>query len=182
MEYLRTLAVLGAAALLIVALLQHFLTVRRDAREPPFVYPRIPVIGHLLGMMTQGSDYFHKLESRHHQALYTLPILNGRMYLATSPEWAQAIHKSHKSIQFNTLVAQAMKSLFLMDEDAMTVINQNLNNEDGTKEGVMVEVHDMVSNLECCPCFINDLGTFKSELTLLFRCSLLWLLGHISMT
>ena len=148
MENLRTLAVLGAATILCVALLQHFLTVRRDSREPPYLFPKIPIVGHLVGMMTQGSDYFHKLESRHRQSLYTLPILKGRMYLATSPEWAQAIHKSHKSIQFNTLVAQAMKSLFLMDEDAMAIINQNLNNEDGSKQGLMVEVHDMVSYFE----------------------------------
>jgi cytochrome P450 len=37
-----------------------------------------------------------------------------------------------------------MKNLFLMDDDAMTVINQNPNNEDGTKTGVLIEVHDMM--------------------------------------
>lgn len=145
MENVKLLAVLAAAGLALVALAQQFLTTRRDAREPPFLYSKIPVVGHLVNMIMQGSDYFHKLESQHHQSLYTLPILKGRMYIATSPEWANAIHKSYKSIHLNTLVAQAMKSLFLMDEDTMRLINHNLNNELGTKEGVMIEVHDMVS-------------------------------------
>lgn len=144
MDDIKVLAVLAAALLTLVALAQQFLTTRRDAREPPFLHSKIPVVGHLINMITQGSDYFHKLESQHKEPLYTLPILRGRMYIATSPEWANAIHKSYKNIHLNTLVAQAMKSLFLMDDDAMQLINHNLNNELGTKEGIMVEVHDMV--------------------------------------
>lgn len=180
----KVIVLVVASILLIIAVLQYLITVQRDAKEPPYLYPKVPMVGHLIGMMTQGADYFQKLESRYHQSIYTLPILKGRMYLVTSPEWAQAIHKSYKSVHFNTLVAQAMKSLFLMDEDAMAILNQNLNNEDGTKTGVMNEIHDMVSSLDNSQSFISDKERSKHSETRtnLFlcgnRCSQPWLPGR----
>ena len=131
-----------AIVAVLIALIQRFLTVQKDTREPPFLYPRIPLFGHLLSLIQDGADYFHKLEKRYHQSLYTLPILRGRMYIVSSPEWAQTVHKSHKSLYFHTLVAQAMKNLFLMDEVAMKTINDNANGEDGTRRGILNEVHD----------------------------------------
>lgn len=166
MENLKAIIGVIAAILLLIALAQQFLTPRRDAREPPFLYPKVPIFGHLLGLITQGADYFHKLESRYHKSVYTLPILTGRMYLVTSPEWAQAVHKSPKSIYFNTLVAQAMKTLFLMDDDAMKIINQNLNNEDGTKKGLMIEIHDMMFATLGPGAYLDDLNRSILDLIL----------------
>ena len=121
-----------------IVVLQHLLKIQKDPREPPCLYSRIPLVGHLIGLMRNGADYFHKLERRYHQPIYTLPILKGRMYIVSSPEWAQAVHKSHRSIQFNTLVAQAMKNLFLMDNATMDIINENLNDENGKRTGMYV--------------------------------------------
>lgn len=33
-----------------------------DAREPPVMRPRIPVIGHLIGMIQHGPHYFKSIE------------------------------------------------------------------------------------------------------------------------
>lgn len=32
-----------------------------DPREPPVIYPKIPLIGHIIGMLTDGSMYTKKL-------------------------------------------------------------------------------------------------------------------------
>ena len=166
MENLKVLIVALATMALIIAVVQHFFTTQKDAREPPFLYPKVPLIGHLFGFIREGADYLHKLESRYRQSIYTLPIFKGRMYMICSPGWAQAIHKSHKSIYFNTLVAQAMKSLFLMDDDAMNTINQNLNGEDGTRSGCMNEIHDMMYATLAPGQFLDDLNKSILEMVL----------------
>lgn len=146
-------------ATVIAVLVQSFVTAQKDGREPPILQPRIPILGHPINMIRKGADYFHELDKRHHQSLFTLAIGKGRMYVVTSPEWAQAIHKAHKSLQFNTLVAQAMKDLFCMDKESMDIINHNLNGEDGTRSGIMIEVHDMLGSvLLPGPC-LDELNT-----------------------
>lgn len=127
-----------------VALLHRFLTVQKDQREPPYVTSKIPVLGHLFHLIREGADYYSRLERRYQFGIYTLPIFKSRMYIVATPEWANAIHRAHKTIHFNTLIAQAMKSLFLMDDPTMDLINDNLNGENGNREGLMFEIHDMM--------------------------------------
>lgn len=129
---------------LVLVLLHRFSTVNKDDREPPFLISKIPIIGHLIHLIREGADYYQRLDRRYNIGLYTLPILKGRMYIAATPEWATAIHRAHKTLQFNTLVAQAMRNLFCMDDDAMAIINDNLNGENGNRDGIMLEIHDMM--------------------------------------
>jgi hypothetical protein len=51
--------ILGAVAVLGLIVFQS-LKLQHDSREPPFLPSKIPVIGHLLGMMFQGLPYWHK--------------------------------------------------------------------------------------------------------------------------
>lgn len=124
--------------------LARLVSVQKDPREPPFLPAKIPLVGHLLGIIRHGADYYQTLQARYHQDIYTLSIFKGRLYMVSSPEWSSAIQKSYKTLHFNTLIAQAMKNLFCMDDEAMKVINENLNGQNGTREGIMLEVHDMM--------------------------------------
>lgn len=139
------MALLVAAAFLLF--LQSSMSVRKDIQEPPTIDPRLPMFGHMINMLRQGADYFSELERRYHQSMYVLILGKARMYVVTSPEWAQAIHKSHKSLHFNTLIAQAMKNLFCMDKQSMEIINHNVNGDDGTRSGIMMEIHDMLGSV-----------------------------------
>ena len=139
-----TLAISVSVLALVVVLIQRYLAVQKDDREPPFVPSKIPIVGHLLHIIREGADYYGRLDRRYNLGLYTLPMLSGRMYIVASPEWATAVHRAHKTIQFNTLIAQAMKNLFCLDEATMDLINDNLNGQNGTRDGIMFEVHDMM--------------------------------------
>lgn len=46
----------------VVAIATRLLRLKKDPREPPFISSKIPVIGHLIGMITGGADYYGKLE------------------------------------------------------------------------------------------------------------------------
>jgi len=54
------LAVFDLFAVLAVYL-TNALRFKVDPREPPVIYPKIPLIGHFIGMLTHGSTYTKKL-------------------------------------------------------------------------------------------------------------------------
>lgn len=56
-----TLGLCGLAAALVV-LLVNALRFKVDPREPPVIYPRIPLIGHIIGTLKEGSLYFREIQ------------------------------------------------------------------------------------------------------------------------
>ncbi|GKT50810.1 25-hydroxycholesterol 7-alpha-hydroxylase [Colletotrichum spaethianum] len=82
------------AVLMGIAILVHkFSSPEMDAREPPSMKPRIPVIGHLIGMIRHQSSYFKTLENRK-MAAATLPILNGKVYGIWDPVLIQSVYRN----------------------------------------------------------------------------------------
>jgi len=47
--------------LALFALASIFLTLKKDAREPPYLSSSIPLIGHLIGITTLGAQHFEQL-------------------------------------------------------------------------------------------------------------------------
>ncbi|KAK1982475.1 cytochrome P450 [Colletotrichum cereale] len=84
-----TVAILLAFAML----LHRYSSPKIDEREPPPMKPRIPVIGHLLGMIWHQSGYFKTLENRK-MAIATLPILNGKLYGIWDPTLVQSVFRN----------------------------------------------------------------------------------------
>lgn len=54
------LAVAAAAVVAVIHLLKYFLTLSHDGLEPPEVAPGTTAIGHVLGIIRQGSTYYSK--------------------------------------------------------------------------------------------------------------------------
>jgi hypothetical protein len=52
------LSLLVAAATVVAVILHRFLAIDYDPREPPIIKPRIPYIGHILGIIRHGTKYF----------------------------------------------------------------------------------------------------------------------------
>ncbi|KAK2043622.1 cytochrome P450 [Colletotrichum somersetense] len=74
-------------------LLHRFSSPEMDEREPPPMKPRIPIIGHLLGMIWHQSGYFKTLEKQN-MAIATLSILNGKLYGIWDPTLVQAVFRN----------------------------------------------------------------------------------------
>lgn len=47
--------------LIIGFLVNHLSSPKFDPREPPLVKPRIPIIGHLIGLIRYQNEYFNRL-------------------------------------------------------------------------------------------------------------------------
>jgi hypothetical protein len=54
---------LGAIALAIAisVFIHNLARVKIDPREPPVVHPKIPLLGHLIGMLIEGPSYIKKV-------------------------------------------------------------------------------------------------------------------------
>lgn len=57
---IAVIAIGGVAVLLFLA--QYYTLAQRDPKEPPFIAPRIPLIGHLISQFTEGSKFFRRLK------------------------------------------------------------------------------------------------------------------------
>jgi hypothetical protein len=57
----KAIGVAVAFVTIVVALVQRAFRVKHDPREPPVVSSSIPLIGHLLGMIKNGTNYIDML-------------------------------------------------------------------------------------------------------------------------
>ncbi|KAJ5115091.1 cytochrome P450 [Penicillium alfredii] len=79
-----------------------------DPREPPAVSSEIPVIGHLLGMLRYGFEYFglqtaDQTDSKKHPnyPIFSLNMLFSKAYVITSPALLQAAQRNNKFLSFD---------------------------------------------------------------------------------
>lgn len=56
---ITAVAVSGLVAVLF--LLQQYTLWSKDPKEPPFITPKIPLIGHLISQFTEGPTFFRRL-------------------------------------------------------------------------------------------------------------------------
>jgi hypothetical protein len=129
--------------------------VRLDRREPPMIYPKIPLIGHSIGLFWYGGRYFRDLGCEHqHLPIFTLPTgAKSRMYVVTSPALALAVQKS-KRLSFNAAVPELTKRVLGLNKETVEIVKQNANGEKGS-HGFIQELHNTVRPLYCfftsCP-------------------------------
>lgn len=131
------LALLGCTAAAYV--LKHSFAIELDPEEPPLLIPKIPLIGHILGMFWYQNDYFAFLEyvlqyilskttserynrSKTYAPAYTIPVLNEKIYVFTTPELIQACYRN-KDLSFEEFFFGSMGQLSNISQDCQDVLN-----------------------------------------------------------
>ncbi|MCJ1283685.1 hypothetical protein MMC26_003016 [Xylographa opegraphella] len=67
-------------------------------------------------------------------------MLNGKVYVVTSPDLIAAVNRNSKALAFNPFIAQLGKRITGHDEATSQIVQHNLNGEHGP--GYVTEVHD----------------------------------------
>lgn len=112
-----SIAFLGVICLVIWRQLQ----VIHDSREPPLVKPRIPIFGHLFGMILQRNEFYRRVGSvvsllyslyiriltlcrldNPHLPIFSLPIGPTKVYVIASPQLIQQAMRK-KTLSFDPL-------------------------------------------------------------------------------
>ncbi|KAL6228712.1 hypothetical protein BDW75DRAFT_250849 [Aspergillus navahoensis] len=115
------LLTIGAAAVL------GYILSRRngDPREPPEVYSRIPFIGHLLGLLGHGMEYFGRLAAENTtHPIFTINLLTNKQYIVTSPSLMQVVQRNKRTLKFETLVAFTAGRFAGIHESGMKLLRE----------------------------------------------------------
>lgn len=162
---------MGLAMLLLLPLLPlalflllRYAEQRSDAREPPLLRPRIPLLGHTIGILTHGSKYFAQTSARINSPIYTLPVPGSRLYVISDPALTTQCFRLSKALTFTPFIKELGCRLTGASSKARRIIEYNM---DGSlsKEGYVIEIHDRtIQALTPGPelnrishCFLRDL-------------------------
>ncbi|KAK8093354.1 cytochrome P450 oxidoreductase [Apiospora hydei] len=95
--------------------LDRFLSIPHQLNEPPRILPKVPFIGHIIGMIQHGSNYYEILTKRSGLPIYTIYLPGSKIYVVTSPNLVTAIDRRSKTISFGPYVL----SVDLLAEDLL---------------------------------------------------------------
>ena len=144
----------------VILLLSYFWRCEHAWNEPPIVSAKIPYIGHIIGLLKYGSRYYQIIRyllvaflrqligpidadmssARCNLPIYTLPMLNSKVYVVTSIDLVNAVNRNSKVLAFNPFIAQVGKRITGHDDDTGRIVQHNLNGENGP--GYVTEIHD----------------------------------------
>lgn len=114
-----------AALAVIVFLIRRIITIELGPGEPPLLRPRVPLIGHILGLIKHESDYFSILRSRTNAPVITLPMLNKKNYIIFSPHLAQQGFKHH-NLDFDLIGLAFARQVASISDQANTILQARL--------------------------------------------------------
>ncbi|KIX09960.1 uncharacterized protein Z518_01041 [Rhinocladiella mackenziei CBS 650.93] len=143
---LSIVSLLLAAGTLLAITLHRFLTIDYDPREPPVIKPRIPYIGHILGIIKYGTKYFEIVNRETQYPIYTLPTLSTRQYIVTSPQIAGQLQRQHKDLAFYNIILEVTRRLTNLNQSTMKIVMKNVNGEHGDW-GLMPTMHNMINTV-----------------------------------
>lgn len=138
------------AFLIFILLAAKFTMPGKDSREPPYIQPKVPWVGHIIGLLWRKYQYYVDLRySIHffllasnsnfyvHSIKYNLPIYalailgmpGGRVYIINSPDLAIAIQHEAKKLSFWTVEAVFSAGMAGLSRSATKAIKNNVNGE-----------------------------------------------------
>ncbi|KAF5634209.1 cytochrome P450 monooxygenase 8B1 [Fusarium sp. NRRL 52700] len=117
--------ILSTAVLAVIvafALLNRLLTPRIDPREPPVVKPSIPWVGHIIGIIRHQADYSRIIHNENpHVPIATLPMLNGKVYVAFDPALVQTLLRT-KTASFEPFALDYAKKTFALKQETFAKV------------------------------------------------------------
>ncbi|KAL6355413.1 hypothetical protein LRP88_11002 [Fusarium phalaenopsidis] len=94
-----------------------------DPREPPILRPRIPFIGHIVGMIRERSSWYIRIYNENPLPICTLPMLHGKMYIINAPDLITAAMKNG-DISFDPFLLEVPVGLFGLSKKLSDIIEQ----------------------------------------------------------
>ncbi|KAM5349248.1 hypothetical protein ACJ41O_005755 [Fusarium nematophilum] len=85
------------------------LTLFDDPREPERIQPRVPLVGHLLGLMRNGPAYYSQTSKKINAEIYTLSILRTKIYVARTLRLTPVIQRASKTLTFRPFMQTAAR-------------------------------------------------------------------------
>lgn len=136
-----------------IFLLDRALGIKPSANEPPYIPPKIPLIGHAIGLLRNKYDYYIGLRYVSQSAIvviccilvsslasikHALPIYGlaipgmprGKVYVINSPDLVLAVQKQPKKLSFWFLEATFTVGMAGLSKEAAIALQDNVHGDD----------------------------------------------------
>jgi cytochrome P450 len=92
----------------------------------------------------------------YNQPIYTLPVLNSRLYIVNDPALAAAVQRT-KTLSFNPIIPNVTQRVLGFDDATAQIIAKGIDRDGAGPRGFYPEMHDMVYGLLSPGDALNDL-------------------------
>ncbi|KAI1074871.1 cytochrome P450 [Whalleya microplaca] len=123
--------IIGAAVVIGYFLLDFFISLPHDLKEPQLIPPGIPFLGHIIGMIRDGSGYYEKITKQYDLPIYTLGVPRSKIYIVTSPNLISLIDRRSRTISFAPYVVQFAKRILIPSQHGLDALGEDLLEENG---------------------------------------------------
>ncbi|TPX07067.1 uncharacterized protein E0L32_011055 [Thyridium curvatum] len=150
----------------IFVLIQRLSTPRLEPSEPPLLKPRIPLVGHIVGLLWHRMSYFQIINKRKPMPVATLPILHNKVYAIWSPDLVQSALRN-KQMTFDPFMLDFSKTALGLSDHSMAALegdgglDESLNSETITAMKVAMTGQNLYRTN------VNALGSIKSRLNVI---------------
>ncbi|KAF5007502.1 hypothetical protein FDECE_6174 [Fusarium decemcellulare] len=106
---LREIGYSLAGLVLLAYAVEWALSLFDDAREPRRLQSKVPLVGHLLGMIQHGAAYYGMTSKTTDAEVYTLNIFHTKLYVTKTQRLTPSIQKAAKTLSFRPFMQTAAK-------------------------------------------------------------------------
>ncbi|KAM5374561.1 hypothetical protein ACJA88_008026 [Fusarium oxysporum] len=103
-------------------LLSRYVSPSLESLEPPLLKPRVPLVGHIISMFSEGGGFYVRLFKERRMPICTLPMLNGKVYIINSPDLIQSALKNN-DISFDPFLVEFSKAMWGLSQNAGDLIS-----------------------------------------------------------
>ncbi|KAK1974705.1 cytochrome P450 [Colletotrichum cereale] len=115
-------------------LLESYFFLAHDPREPAYIRPKVPLIGHVLGLNKYGAGtYFTKIGARAKRKIFSTPIFNFKFYVIEDRKFFSAIQRNARTLSFVPFAVKASQN-FSGSGDEAARLQDHLEGGPGAKE------------------------------------------------
>ncbi|RHZ56263.1 cytochrome P450 [Aspergillus thermomutatus] len=136
---------LVVVTLIIIAGSALFLRIRHDPREPPVVHNGIPFIGHMIGFVRHGVDYYALQSAKHGLEAFTMDVLFTKIYVITTPNLVIAARRHHRNMSFEPAITGGARRMTGLKGPGLELLREKRHGGEGLHSDV---VHAMRPSLE----------------------------------
>lgn len=109
--------------LLVVYLFIQSLRPKSDPREPILLRPKVPIIGHVLGLQKHGNMYMQRLIANNPPPAFTMDIIFAKYVIITSAKLLSAVQRNKKWISFEPILLPMCERMAgIHDKDPLDVL------------------------------------------------------------
>lgn len=142
----------GAVVILAFWFLSHSLTPSHDPKEPPLIPPKIPLVGHIIGLLRDGTGYYPRIafvseinpitltlslttcmtsSKECSQPIFTLGLPRAKMYVVTSSNLITACDRRAKIVSFAPYVVEFGRRILMSSQHGIHLLSEDLHEEKG---------------------------------------------------